>query len=674
MKKLFILLLIIISTLSFFIFHDKGNELLKPHLSKYIESKIEQNISLEITHLKLDINHLELEALLNESTKVHTQGAFSLIDQTVDLNYKLNSDGFKNEQISFDNKIDINGTLQGSLKNLNIKGEGESLKSHIDYALNIKEKQINNIKVKMNKADIASLLQLASEPIYAQGKVDINIDIPTFEEANTNGDAKIILHKTLLNQKVFKEVLDIDLPPKTIVTAKLNAKVISKNVQISGDVKSNLAWLKLSNSNYHLKSKELSSDYKAFIPELSKLAFLTKQQLRGQLQVNGKLDLKNKNLIVTGSSKDLGGETSFDYHGQKLTANMNQIEISKLLYLLNQPSYATGTLLARFKIDDFKKLRGSYELESKDAKTIHATLKEYLNLDFGEAMAFSLKSKGDIASNLANIESSLYSDIFQYRSSDMVYNLATKKLNSTYLLDIPNLSKLNALAGKNLNGEVNINGAINYDTTLKVTGNSKSLGGNIDFTLIDKILSSKIDNVSVEKLMTVLSYPLVFKATILGDFYYDLASRQGTLISTLNQAQLIPNNLTKLIKQVQGVDLTKERYNETHFKAILNKNIIDIDFQAKSKKALFAIPSGKINKANNSINAKYKIDIDNKDIEGSLKGNINNPKITLDSSNFIQDKVINVIKENVNEETLKDFGIGQQETEAIKNLLSDLFK
>ncbi|CAA6816141.1 MAG: Unknown protein [uncultured Sulfurovum sp.] len=674
MKKILLILLILLTSIFFLIFNDKGNEYLKPYVATYLEKKLDNNMSVEVKHLKVDLSYVELTAVLNKLTEVEAKGDFSLLAKTFDMDYKVTSDGFKNEQISFDNKIAINGTVVGNLKDMKIQGEGETLKSHIDYALNIKNDSINNIKVKINKADIASLLQLASQPAYAKGKVDIDINIPTFEEENTKGDAKIVLHKTTLDEKVFKEVLQIDLAPKTILTADLNSKVTEDTFELNGNIKSNLAWLKLSKTIYNTKTKKLSTDYRLLVPELSKLMFLTKQKLMGQLQVNGIANLKKDHIYVEGKSRDLGGETSFDYNGKKLNANLDKIDIAKLLYMINQRPYATGTLLANVKIDDFKKLRGTYDLQTKEAKTINSTLKSELDLDFQKDTPFSLESKGDIASNFANIEHKLYSEIFQYRSSDMIYNLSTKKLTSTYILDIPKLSKLNGLAGKPLNGEVKINGEINYDKTLEVIGSSKSLGGNINFKLAEKILSSKIDNVPVERLMKVLSYPLVFKATLVGDFYYDVGSRQGSLTSTLNKAQLLENQLTVLVKQIRGIDLTKERYNETHFNATLNKNLIDIDFQAKSKKTLFAIPSGHINKSNNSIDANYKIDIENKDIGGKIKGNISKPKVTIESSNYLKEKVVDVIKNNISEDTLKQLGLDKIEPKAIKNLLGDLFK
>ncbi|CAA6806330.1 MAG: Unknown protein [uncultured Sulfurovum sp.] len=677
MKKIFIFLLIILAFLaffSFFIFHDKGNDLIKPYLADYLKSKSEQNISLEIQHLKIDLKHLEIKALLNELTQIEANGKISLITQSFNLDYTLKSNGFKNEQISFNNKIDINGTVIGTLNNMKIKGEGETLKSHINYAFNIKNDLINDIQVKINKADIASLLQLASQPAYARGKVDINIDIPTFEKADTKGKAKITLYKTFLNEKIFKQEFNIDLAKETSLTANLESKVSAEVFEFEGNIKSNLAWLKLSNTSYHVKNKKLTSNYKLLVPKLSKLIFLTQQKLRGQLQLMGELTMDKHKLLLNGISKDLEGTSSFNYNGKKLMVKMQQVDMAKFLYMMDQKPYATGKILAHIQLDDLKKLRGNYSFKTLNTQTINNTFKKDLNLDFTKNMNFSLESKGDIASNLIQMENALYTDIFQYHSSNMIYNLVSKKLTSAYNLEIPKLSKLNELTNQKLQGTLTINGNIDYANNVQITGLTQSLGGNINFKLIDQILSAKIAEVPVVKLMHTFSYPVIFKAPLTGDFYYDLNSRQGSLNSTLNKAQLLENELTMLIKQLRGIDLTKERYNESHFNAILNKNIIDLDFQAKSKQVLFLIPTGQINTINNSINANYSIKVDNKDMGGKIQGNITTPQITIDSSNYLKNKVNDIIKNNISEDTFKDLGLDKIQPDTIKNILGDLFK
>jgi hypothetical protein len=674
MKKILLILLIILVPISFFIFHDKGNEYLKPYLATYLKTKLEQNMSVEVQHLKIDLNYVEINAVLNDLTKVKAQGEVSLFSQTLDIDYTLKSDGFK----TFDNKVDINGTVVGTFNDLQIQGEGETLKSHINYALNVKGDVINNIRVKINKADIASLLELAAQPAYAKGKVDVDIDIPTLEDMNTKGKAKIVLHATILDEKVFKKELKINLPKKTVLTANINSKVSAKAFELEGDIKSNLASVKLSKTIYNLENKELLTDYVLTIPKLSKFTFLTQKKLNAKLEVNGKLIVKKDAFNVQGSSKSLEGTTDFSFNGKKLSLDMNNVNIAKLLHLVGEKPYATGKLMVEVKLSDLKNLTGTFNVKTKEAKSINHTLKKELDLDFEKAIAFSLNSEGDIASNVVSVQSTLNSDIFNYRSDDMKYKLQDATLSSTYLLDIPNLSKLNTIAGKALKGNLAIKGKMDYHDTLEMTGSTKSLDGDIDFKLINQKLTANINNVPAEKFMQLLDYPQIFKATLMGNFKYDLATRQGTFTSKLNKAQLLKNQLTILVKQIRGLDLTKERYNETHFNAILNKNIMTINFKAKSKKVLLEIPIGHIYKATNTIDAKYKINIENKDIGGKIIGNISKPSISIDSSSFLKDKVINIIKDKIPEETLKDLGLEGIEADAIKdtvkNLLGDLFK
>jgi len=183
-----------------------------------------------------------------------------------------------------------------------------------------------------------------------------------------------------------------------------------------------------------------------------------------------------------------------------------------------------------------------------------------------------------------------------------------------------------------------------------------------------------MSNVSTQKLMTMLRYPQIFKAPLVGQFDYNLKKSQGTFKAELQKAQLLPNTLTQLIKQIRGLDLTKERYNKTILTSQLNRDKIDFDFKAQSKTVLLAINKGKINKASNTINAPFIINIDNKDIGGKIKGDISNPKVTLDSSNFIKDKVLDAIDEYIGEDKLKELGIDKKGKEVIENILGDLFK
>jgi len=674
MKKLIIFIVTIILFISFLIFHDKGNEIVKPYLASYLENKMDNNISIKLEHLKIDMNYLEVTALVNELSTLNALGNFSLLNKTLDFNYTLTSQGFENKEIVFNEKIDINGTAKGAFDNINVMGKGTTLQSNIDYAFNLQNDLLNNIKVDIKKADIESLLKLTAQPNYAKGTIDLNINIPKLDTNSSNGRALIKLYSTQLNEKVLNKKFNLDLPPKVLLTGDIDAKVSSELLTLKGDVQSNLASLNLTNTKYNLKNKSVDSNYKLSIPELSKLRFITKQQLNGKITLDGTIVAQDKAYHLTANSKSLGGSVKLDLTEKKLDTLLKEVEIDKLLHLLNQKRYATGKVSGDIKLDDYKNPNGSFSLQTKQAKTLHSILKKELEIDLGQSLPFALQSKGKINKRVIYMKNQLSSELLKYTSNDMQYALKPKQLKSTYTLNLPKLSKLKYLIKRPLQGSLNVTGDLHYKNSLYLTGKTESLGGEVNFELINQKLTSNLTNVPVEKLMYLLTYPKVFQAKLLGKLNYDISTKRGKLTSTLNQARLLKNNLTELIKQVRGIDLTKERYNESHFNANINQDIIDIDFQAKSNKVLLEIPSGKINKASNRIDASYTININKRDLSGKIYGHTSKPQITVESSQFIQDEVKDIIKQNIDDKKLKDLGIGEQETEVIKNILGDLFK
>ncbi len=649
------MLFILLIPISFLIFHDKGNAFLKPYFAAYLERKLVADMKIELRHLKIDLTYIEFKAVLNEASNIEGQGQLSLFGQTLNIDYTVKSNVLKN-------KIDIKGTARGTFNNLDIQGRGEIVQSKVNYTFNVKDDLFSHIKVKINKADIASFLELTKQAPYATGKVDVNVDIKNLEKQNISDTPQIVIHKTFLNEKTFKEKLNIDLPSQTVLTATLSAKFLAKSFQLNGVIKSDFATLNLSKTYYNRRTKELSSDYRLLIPRLSKLT--TKQRLRGKLEVVGTFQRKDAKVYLAGKSTDCGGRMVFDLKANKLNAYINGVDIEKLLFLFDKKPYVRGKLVLDIELNDLKKLEGSFNLKTKEARIIDHTLRKELSLNVGEDIYISLNAKGKISAKAINMEAKLNSEFFEYGSSDIKYEFLDKALSSTYLLHIPKLSKLNNLTGKRLKGALSINGKVKYQNKMLITGSTKDLGGNIDFKFKAQKLNAKINNISVEKLMQVLSYPQVFKAKLFGDFDYDFARSFGKLKSTLNEAELLNTYLRGVIKRIRGIDLASERYNQAYFNATFHKNIIDIDFKAQSKRVLLSIPSGQINKVSNSINAYYKVKVDNKKLEGKIRGDLSDPQISLDSSRYLQNNMMNMMQDNM----------GKKESKVMKDMMHGFFR
>lgn len=651
MRKIFIVLCVLLISLAFLVFHDKGNAYLKPYFANYLQGKLAVASSVELRHLKIDLNYVEMEILLNGRIHLDTKGELSLFTGALAIDYTVKSDDLQN-------KIDINGMITGAMYDMDIQGVGDLFKTKVNYALNVQDNLIKKMKIKMNDADVASLLAFTEHPAYARGKVDVNIDIENFEKQSMRSAPQIVLHETILNEQVFKEALQIEIPSETTLTAKLNVKIANQSFQLKGLVHSNLAILELSKTYYNRKTKELSSGYTLLIPQLSKVMSNHKHKLNGKLKVVGTFQRKNAEVYLSGKSEDLGGRMVFDLKGNKLNAHMNDVDIEKLLLLFGEKPYLSGKIMSDIVLDDFKKQEGTFTFQTKEAKSIDVALSKASNLHFGEDVCFSLNAKGDISPKVINMKAKFESDIATYDSSNIKYHRSSKMLSSTYLLHIAKLSKLNSLTGKRLKGELSINGELKYQNEIFLTGKTENLGGSIGFQLQSEKLHATIDKVSVEKLMTVLDYPQVFKAKLVGDFNYDLATSSGKLTSKLNEAELLSPYLLQVIKGIKGVDLRDKHYAQTYFNATFRKNLVDINFKAQGEQILLSIPSGQINKVHNNINACYKVKIDNKTLEGRIRGDVSSPKITFDSSKYIQNNMLSVIEESMNPSKITDFGMG----------------
>ena len=361
-----------------------------------------------------------------------------------------------------------------------------------------------------------------------------------------------------------------------------------------------------------------------------------------------------------------------------IQVEIQQGEIKELLSLLKQEPYAKGKVDLKIKIPTLKQYQSKTVANIKLYKTLldEKVFQKELDIKLPSQIVVdgiidtnfnknSIVAKGKLQTTLGNL------DFKQAR-----YNSKTKVLQSDYHLQIDNLNKLKPLTNRTLYGSMEIKGSLFKDENLTIKGSTNDLEGEVKFTLVDKNLNAIITDISVQKVMKIVNYPQIFKAKLKGVLNYNLLKKQGIFNSKLNEAQLLPNQLTRLVKKIQGTDLTKNRYNQTTFNAKFNQSIMGFDFHAKSEKTEIKLHPASIDGSNNTINANYIIQIENKDVGGKIKGKINNPKITIDSSKFVQREIVDKVKEyiSIDDETLKKIGIGEEEKEAVKNLFRGFFK
>jgi hypothetical protein len=252
------------------------------------------------------------------------------------------------------------------------------------------------------------------------------------------------------------------------------------------------------------------------------------------------------------------------------------------------------------------------------------------------------------------------------------YHLKNKTLESDYLLYLNDLSKLKKYTKQQLEGNITVNGHIKKEKNLLITGEIKDLDGLMTFTLKEKDLKINMDNLSAQKVMAMLRYPPIFKASMVGEVNYNLKKREGEITSQLNEVQLLPNNLTNIVKKFNGFDISKEKFDESQFNATIHSENIVFEFNAKNKTTNISLSKAYLNQNKKTINAQYNVAINGKDIGGRIEGSIYDPDISVNSSQYMREKVNSVIDKN--SETLKNIGIGEKEQKQVKDFFNSLFQ
>ena len=236
---------------------------------------------------------------------------------------------------------------------------------------------------------------------------------------------------------------------------------------------------------------------------------------------------------------------------------------------------------------------------------------------------------------------------------NLSYNTEKKVLHAKYTMNNQNLSSLNTLTKQKLRGSMQIDGDIKLDKNLIVTGLSKKFDGEIDFKLVDTKLEANIKDASVLKITQMLSFPQYFDSKANGKLNYDLLNSKANLHITMNKALLLKSKLTSIVKSLNGLDLTKEHFNNAQIDARLNKNLINFDVDAKSKSASILIKNGKITQPQGLLDAKLDFMINKQTFKTKIYGTTIAPKIKLDATE-VRAKAKEQLKEKVKDRVVKE--------------------
>jgi len=655
MKKFFIVItsiLVICIAFIVFLFTPPGNALLKP----IVEQKINSNSPIKISFEKFRVgfNNINLKIKFLKNSTADITGAYSLFSQDFNLNYKIHIDNLDNLKniINYPlrGSVDTKGNVKGNLNNIKIKGFTDFAKSNTNYFVEINNKKISKILAHIKNLDLESLLYIINQPKFLNGILNSDIVINDIYNLNGKVNAKI---DGFINNELLRNKYNI-LLPKTAINLNVNSLMKNKNIDFFADLNSNLLKALIKGK---LKNKFLKTKYKIIAYNLSVLTPIINQKIRGKFKTNGVIEGRIDNLILKGKAYLAGGKIDYKTNINKnnFSYNLKNLKVNKLLYMLYQPIYSYGNINSEGNINFKNNLNGKILISIK-GKTNNNVLEKEFNWTNAK-ISYNLNSVININHSIALINTKLFSNVVNAFLPNSKYDVNKNIFTSNYKVVISNLDKFYFVTKKHLRGKITINGKIKKDKNLLVTGNSKTLGGDVNYKLINNDFYLSAKNLFVVKLMDMLMYPQFFDSTANINLKYNILNKKGILNANLINGHFLPNKLSFLINSLAHFDLTKELYKKTTLHCVINNKQIISDLDMKSQLTHISSKKAFVDLEKEYINAKILLEIMKKPIFVKVKGRLISPKIKVDISKFLKTEMKKRIKKEIKKQIEKKLPI-----------------
>lgn len=425
--------------------------------------------------------------------------------------------------------------------------------------------------------------------------------------------------------------------------------------------------------NFNIISSNLDFTYDIHIKNLNIFNAISNQKLQGEFQTKGSIQGNIENIFVKGVAFFAQGETNYALNLKEkdivnLSFSLKNVAVEKLLWMVNQPIYATAKLNIEGEIKSINHLDGLIVTKVENG----VLNSDYINKTFQQNLPTKSSFDATIQTTLQkeNIISivDFNSFIATIDTKKTIFNLPSGKLTTDYVLNIPRLNDLYFVTNQKLKGGIVVNGEVIFDKKLLATFKSNLFDGTMDGKLDDNKLLVKLNNIQSLKLLDMLYYPEIFKSNIQLTLDYDIATKQGISKLTANDGQFLTNQATQLLKQFTQYDLTMEIYNVTNLTTNINESLLKNELYMKSTNSEIKSKIFDIETQKSTINADLILQYRKYDMNLKVAGDIANPKVKLNAGKVLEEKAKEKVKEKLNEKLKEKMG------SEVGNILDSFFK
>ena len=649
------ILVVLLAGAYFIIFTPTGNNILQPMIEERINEQT--NLNTKLSTFVLNLSEFEIFLELDSENTIEAKGTYGLLAQSFDAIYNVKLEKLENlqafTQTQSTGTFRTEGTAKGDLTYMEIDGVSDVGLSDTSYHVELTDLNPTSIIAKVKNADLASLLQLGGQKVYAKAKIDLDVNFKNIKPHELDGAITLITRQGALNTELLNKDLELNIP-KTNFTMNLDAILKGDDVNYKCKLDSNLVKL-TTDGKVVPEPLDVNIRYGVDIAELAALKPITNADIRGAFKLDGTVKGDKKMMLVKGFSNFASSDTSFsavlkEFKASSLQAQMKNLQLSRVFYMMKQPHYADGIFDLDIAMSNLK--------EGELKGVVHSNIKRGL-LDstyLAKAQKFKTKMprttftlattttlKGDLADSQVILKSSLANvNIKQAR-----VNLKDGSIVSDYETTVHNLDRLYFVLERQLKGSLKANGEFKKkDTDTELTMHSNLLGGVMDVALHNDDLRADLKSIQTLDAMKMLLYPPVFKSSLNGTLTYNIADKKGKFKGDIVEGKFEKNMAFSMMKQYAKIDMYKENF-KGDISADINKEIVLASFDLRSNTSSIKTVNTMINSDTNRIKSKIEISANKHPIVVKLNGNKTNPKVTIDASSLVKSQVTKKVTEKL---------------------------
>ena len=623
------------------LFSPVGNYFVANLILQHLESK--SGFAWEARSFKLSFGSFSLDfSAQNQNLELFAKGDYSLLTQSLQGDFLLNSNGFllplKTHQKSLNIPKDVwvEGKFSGEISNFFIQANSNILQARSDVSAAFSYLTPQSISLTTKDASLAKVFEMLNIIPYSDGILSFDLQLNRHLMQNTfDGNIALNIDGGDLDTQAFLETFHLNISPTHFIT-QFQGTITQNTLEYSFNLYSSVGDMLLKGTT-NIHSLATNTDFNIKLQSLSPFSPFFKIPLGGSFLAKGTALGDVNNMLIQGGITLENSPINFrlslqDLKPHTFELNSQNLQATALLKLFNQPAYLNGDLTLKVLLRDFAHgISGIAKIQGNNLFINSPLFETHTKIGF-PSTAFILDSKVELAQGKGVVDYLLDSNIIRLQSQGGSINLAPFRLNLPQNI---NASKLQNLSYNNkslLNGTLNLNGIATQDSiTLNGAITQNKSESKMRLALNKKRINFHLDNLNPKQIYTIFPKIPPFLKTLQGranlHFQHDFLERAKhinfDLLTLKFQKGALLNNLNKISCQnLNNISFSGHFYNQLQTDKLLSTFKID----AKTDSNFPRIHASKILTHSNTLSGNLTIQCNKNQKEININGTLQNPK------------------------------------------------